>query len=190
MVNSLQNQDKWLAFCGLSVLYTVIKNNIWSYRPDDTSIDVQNIAQPIFEKTALLESSPVEVSEEGMLDGASAKTASVAGSIFGYVWDSLSWQTKIAVGLAGVLGAAYLVNRLWKGNGVHITNNNTNQVHINLHVTPELKTKITRTDDKNGISLSVAIEPSPKEKFKAIVRKVIEQNREQKLLVIKNMLRN
>lgn len=156
--------------------YSVFKDKIWSVGSDV----VANVAQPVLEQSAVPAIAPA-VADMGAAvasAGLGGNVSSVAGSVLGFVWDSLPWQTKVVVGVVGLAGAAYLANRIWKGNGVHVTNNNHVNINLNLSgLSPDYQAKVVREDDKNGVSLTVAVEPRTKEKFQAIVREAMAQQK-------------
>lgn len=96
----------------------------------------------------------------------------VASSVVGSILDQLSWKVKLAVGVVGILGGAYLVNRYWKGSGVHVTNNNNVNIHLSVNGLPVgHQTRVIQKDRE----VTVLIEPSRKEKFRTLVHQVLGQ---------------
>ncbi len=167
-----KEDSRWMMLSLLTVIPRFLYNRVWLAKNIGAEESkVQEAAVQVLKETGNLKGEiPKEfhwsISSLSGLGTLSKYAAFAATSVLfgesgvcGYLWEGLSWTTKLALSL----GVAHLASHYLKGGSYGSqatnTNTNTNTVHINLvGMDPKL---IIREEKRDGI-VSVTVQQEPK----------------------------
>lgn len=101
---------------------------------------------------------------------------------FGYAWSNLLRTAELGIGIAGVVGVAYLIHKYWKSTGGNTntnTNTNTATSTVNLNIKPEHG--MSFVEEVKGGKKTITIESSKQDHIhKEIIKELLQALKEQK----------